>query len=327
MNQLDSFFAQATELPATLDQTDLISLDSEVLAKTGVISYAPTYPLWSDNAGKMRYLRVPVGKSIVFDKSKQTFTIPANTRFYKTFLKEVIDANGNPAFRKIETRLIVSRPDTTKLGRKRAAKRAVWDVHLERRRVAGDAVESTAAQQFAVRRSDLHVHHRRSQGSGDHRQQPARTSPRRRTRRRSPATTPSLAPRAASSATWGAPAHSFVLGFTPLQVARRPDGEGGVYEAASGDELTQVQRLIDYGVITGLTSQADILPLERSRRVPSTAQRPRTERAGLHGRQLRPLPQPAWLSFHPTALGCRRPEVPSRARLRTRESFSSRWKR
>ncbi len=48
----------------------------------------------------------------------------------------------------------------------------------------------------------------------------------------------------------GSPSQSFVLGFTPLQVARRPSGEGGVYEPATGDELTQLQRLIDYGVIT-----------------------------------------------------------------------------
>src|SRR5206468_5895335 len=37
---------------------------------------------------------------------------PANTRVYKTFLKPVIDLSGNKGFRKIETRVIVSRPDT-----------------------------------------------------------------------------------------------------------------------------------------------------------------------------------------------------------------------
>ncbi len=78
-----------------------------------MISYAPTYPLWSDDAGKMRYVRVPRGQSITFDKATQKFAIPANTRFYKTFLKEVVDGNGNTSYRKIETRLIVSRPDTT----------------------------------------------------------------------------------------------------------------------------------------------------------------------------------------------------------------------
>ena len=62
----------------------------------------------------------------------------------------------------------------------------------------------------------------------------------------------------------GSPSESFVLGFTPLQVARRPDGTGGVYEPAMGDELTQLQRLIDYGVITGMTSPDDVVPLEKS---------------------------------------------------------------
>ena len=49
-------------LPPTLDQTDLTTLDSATLAQNGVISFAPTYPLWSDNAQKMRYVRVPRGQ-------------------------------------------------------------------------------------------------------------------------------------------------------------------------------------------------------------------------------------------------------------------------
>src|SRR6202012_2845772 len=35
-------------------------------------------------------------------------------------------------------------------------------------------------------------------------------------------------------------------------------------ERAVGDELTQLQRLIDYGVISGMTSAADVRPLEES---------------------------------------------------------------
>ena len=62
----------------------------------------------------------------------------------------------------------------------------------------------------------------------------------------------------------GSPSQSFILGFTPLQVARRPTGTSGVYEPASGDELTQLQRLIDYGVVSGMTSPDDVLPLEQS---------------------------------------------------------------
>src|SRR6185295_872068 len=62
----------------------------------------------------------------------------------------------------------------------------------------------------------------------------------------------------------GAPSQDFILGFTPLQVARRPTGDGAVYEPAVGDELSQLQRLIDYGVISGVASPADVLPLETS---------------------------------------------------------------
>ena len=49
----------------------------------------------------------------------------------------------------------------------------------------------------------------------------------------------------------GSPTQDFVLGFIPLQVARRATGTGGTYEPTGADELTQLQRLIDYGVITG----------------------------------------------------------------------------
>ncbi len=50
----------------------------------------------------------------------------------------------------------------------------------------------------------------------------------------------------------GSPSASFVLGFTPLQVNKVSAGESGVIESSGPDELTQLQRLIDYGVINGL---------------------------------------------------------------------------
>jgi mono/diheme cytochrome c family protein len=60
----------------------------------------------------------------------------------------------------------------------------------------------------------------------------------------------------------GSASRSFVLGFLPVQINRRPKGTGGVIEDTSPDELTQLQRLIDYGVVTGITSLADVAPLE-----------------------------------------------------------------
>ena len=62
----------------------------------------------------------------------------------------------------------------------------------------------------------------------------------------------------------GSESSSFVLGFMPLQINRRPVGVGGVIDPAGPDELTQLQRLIDYGVVTGIDSADDILPLEQS---------------------------------------------------------------
>jgi mono/diheme cytochrome c family protein len=50
--------------------------------------------------------------------------------------------------------------------------------------------------------------------------------------------------------------------MTPLQIHRRPDGAGGTYDPTGPDELNQLQRLIDYGVITGMASPADVVPLE-----------------------------------------------------------------
>ncbi|HXJ18632.1 MAG TPA: hypothetical protein VMT03_00250 [Polyangia bacterium] len=261
MSRLDTFFTAATQLPSTLDQTDLISMDSAVLASTGVVSYVPTYPLWSDNAGKMRYVRVPVGQSIVFDKKTQSFSIPPNTRFYKTFLKQVVDANGMTTWRKIETRLIVSRPDTTKSDGS-AQQNAlfgtyIWNADESQANLSNQPLRDSnpfADQIFTIVTDEV-----KDQAII--------------------ATKPVNLPAAEDAAGitrhyavpgsqrclqchMGSPSASFVLGFTPLQVARRPSGAGGVYEPAAGDELTQVQRLMDYGVITGLTSPQDILPLE-----------------------------------------------------------------
>jgi mono/diheme cytochrome c family protein len=261
MDQLDAMFAQATALPATLAETDLTTLDSAALAQNGVISYAPTYPLWSDNAQKMRYIRVPRGKSVVFDKASQTFQIPPNTRFYKTFLKQVTDVSGDSTYRKIETRLIVSRPDTT-LSDGSAQQNAifgtyVWNPEETQASLLTDPLRD--GKPFADRIFSYVTNEQRAQPIID----------------KKPANLQAALDAAGITRHYalpgserciqchmGSPSQSFVLGFTPLQVARRPSGEGGVYEPAVGDELTQLQRLIDYGVISGMKSPSDVLPLE-----------------------------------------------------------------
>ncbi len=71
----------------------------------------------------------------------------------------------------------------------------------------------------------------------------------------------------------GSQSRNFVLGFTPLQIAQRAAQTGGVYEPVGADELNQLQRLIDYGVITGIDSPADVVPLEESQ-LPRVARTP-----------------------------------------------------
>ena len=116
------------------------------------MAFAPAYPLWADNAAKIRHIRVPRGQSVRFDKQQQTFSIPANTRFYKTFLKKVVDRDGNTSYRKMETRLIVSRPDVEKPDGTARGQRAVRHVRLERGGDRGPAAEGSAAQRPAVPR-------------------------------------------------------------------------------------------------------------------------------------------------------------------------------
>ncbi|HVZ71343.1 MAG TPA: hypothetical protein VHJ20_03125 [Polyangia bacterium] len=271
MDALDTMFASATELPATLDKTDLFTLDSEALAREGVISYAPTYPLWTDNAGKMRYVRVPRGKSISFDKTTQQFTIPANTRFYKTFLKQVTDANGNVGYRKIETRMIVSRPDVNNADGT-ATQTAlygtyVWNDDESQATLLTDPLRS--GKPFADRIFTYITDEAKAQQVID--SKPVNLAV---ALAQKGVTRHYALPGAERCVQchMGSPSQSFVLGFTPLQVNRRAAGTGGTYETGQGEELTQLQRLIDYGVITGMTSPADVKPLEQSQgaRAPRT---------------------------------------------------------
>jgi mono/diheme cytochrome c family protein len=266
MDKLDAQFTAATELPPALDQTDLTTFDSETLALNGVISFAPTYPLFSDNARKMRHVRVPRGQSISFDKDTQEFTIPANTRFYKTFLKKIIDKNGNERYRKVETRLILSRPDgpdsdvdgshqTNALFGSYA-----WNDDETQATLVTDPLrngkpfrdrlltyvtdEGKAEQVLATTKAINKLVPLREAGvlrtyaiPGSER---------------------------CIQCHMGSHNHSFALGFTPLQIKRRATDTGGTYEQSSDDELSQMQRMIDYKLISGMSSPDDVLPLEQS---------------------------------------------------------------
>jgi mono/diheme cytochrome c family protein len=274
-------------LPPMLSMTDLTTFDSEVLARSGVIAYVPQYPLWADDAAMLRFVRVPRGQSIEFDKTAQEFVIPENSRFYETFAKRIIDSDGNVSYRKIETRLIVSRREPawdqvsqpaslygtyrwTK-DEKEAYLEPVSDPTLF------DSLQPTGALHdgtgfiddmftYDVDYPAIAELTAAWGGNIDSLNAKLLASRLRRTYAM-PSSTRCI------QCHIGSPSKSFILGFRPVQVVHRPVGQGGVIEPSGSDEMTQLQRLVDYGVITGIDSPTDVLPLENSQ----TPRAPRNE--------------------------------------------------
>jgi mono/diheme cytochrome c family protein len=274
MNSLDAFFSQATALPDNIGETDLTTLDSQTLAQNGVVSFAPGYPLWWDDAKNLRHVRVPLGQSVTFDKDSQQFQIPPNTRFYDTFFKKVVDASGNQAYRKIETRVIVSRPDQTLTDGivEHAALYGayIWNDDESDAHLLKDPLRD--GEPFRDRVLSYITDEPRAQAIMDSHPQNVDYA----LTIENPGVVRHYAVPGSDlceACHMGSPSRSFVLGFTPLQLARRPTGMSGTLEPAAGDELTQLQRLIDLGVISGMTSPDDVVPLERSQ----GARRPRND--------------------------------------------------
>jgi hypothetical protein len=82
-------------LPVDLACTGLFADAEGTKLAAGVQPFSPAYPLWSDNAGKARWIKLPAGQKI--DSSDQSrWRFPLNTKFWKQF-----DVNGSP----VETRL------------------------------------------------------------------------------------------------------------------------------------------------------------------------------------------------------------------------------
>jgi hypothetical protein len=288
MQKKDDFFAglnTSNDLPTDITDTDLVTLDSTQLAQYRVFSYAPTYPLYSDNAGKMRYVRVPVGESIHYDDTLHDFVIPDNTRFYKTFLKQVKDKDGNIGWRKMETRLIVVRQDTQNSD-------GSYTTHALRASYAWDKDEQMA--------------HRVTDPFNDGTPARDRLCPyvTDESVTRDPTTNP-ISDQISSTCEYmtqdemndpksghirhyaipstqrcdqchmGSSSHSFILGFTPWQVDRRQSGDGGTYEDPNDDELTQLQRFLDYGIITGV--KPGQVKLEESQLIANPPRSPRND--------------------------------------------------
>lgn len=265
MDRLDAVFAQAKELPKYLDQTDLTTFDSEALASEGVVSFAPAYTLFSDHARKMRHVRVPRGRSIVFDPARQAFDIPENTRFYKTFFKKVIERDGSERYRKIETRLIVTRQDGKDSPDGSHTTHALFGAY------AWDEKETTAQLVTDPLRNgkpfrDRVVTYITDEAKAEEALANSQAVDRLQALLGTGATRSWAIPGSERciQCHMGSPSRDFVLGFMPVQINRRPTGEGGTYEPTSDDELGQLQRLIDLGTVTGVKSGADILPLEKS---------------------------------------------------------------
>jgi mono/diheme cytochrome c family protein len=259
--------AERVGLPEKLSDTDLWTLDSDQLAKSGVFAFAPGYPLWSDDAGKLRHVRVPHGKSVRFDKRFQTFDIPENTRFYKTFLRQVIDVDGKPRYRKVETRLIVARPDATEAdGSARITSlygTYAWnDDETEAELVTdplrngepfGDrlltlVVDEPTARKVRAKKPKNLSYALRNAGAVRHYAIPGSER--------------------CVQCHMGSPTKSFSLGFLPLQLKRRAAGEGGAIEPTGPDEAAQLERLVEFGVVSGVDSLDDVVALEDAEALP-----------------------------------------------------------
>lgn len=253
-------------LPGSLDETDLTTFDSAELARHGVVAYAPAYPLWSDDAGKLRHVRVPQGQSIRFNKKTRQFDIPKNTRFYKTFMRKILDRDGVERYRKVETRIIVSRPGedslfgtylwnesetqatlhVTPLNNGHPFKDLIKTVTID---VAGADQVYAEVKAGKVRNESKELDYR-----GLVRRYAVPSSER------------------CVHCHMGGVGKSFILGFMPLDIYMRPCDratldaqghcDGGIIEPASGDELTQLERLISYGIISNYDIATELVSLE-----------------------------------------------------------------
>ncbi|RKH15221.1 hypothetical protein D7V97_00995 [Corallococcus sp. CA053C] len=228
----DAAFAALTKLPPLLSDTDtdIATFDVRKLAAHGTFAFAPTYPLFSDHAKKLRLVHVPAGQSIRYDAETKKFHIPPNTRFYKTFFKSVAGKDGYVRYLKIETRLIVVREP--------------WNQSLFGTYLWNN--EGTVAQLHDLRYrdgepfSDRVLVYTEHEGTGKTRNYAIPGAHR------------------CVNCHSGSEGQNFVLGFTPLQLNRRAAGEAGVDVSANiqEDELGQLERLVRLGVITGLPASA-----------------------------------------------------------------------
>ncbi len=72
----------------------------------GVVPYRVVSPLWSDGAGKARFVVLPEGQQVTFD-AMETWTFPAGTIVIKNFFFDLDRRDPGGDLRIVETRLLV----------------------------------------------------------------------------------------------------------------------------------------------------------------------------------------------------------------------------
>ncbi len=234
----DQAFEAMTTLPLSLKDTDMFSLDSADLGAFGTIAYAPTYQLWSDDAKKIRHVHVPAGKAISYDQATGKFNIPENTRFYKTFLKQVWQADGTRRFRRMETRLIVVRNPQEKS----LYGTYIWGDNESDAMLLTDPLrngEPFRDRIYSYVTDEVSLEKRTYAFPGSSR---------------------------CVQCHIGSESQSFALGFSPLELNRRPAGQGGLdgNVPVLDDELNQVARLVSLGVVKGISGPQDLPLLENT---------------------------------------------------------------
>lgn len=102
---LPSDSTDMSSLPQTLQELSL-SLDGKTFSpESSFIGYDVESPLWSDGAAKTRYIRLPPGKSLTFDESRNLLVFPSGTMLVKHFAAKT-DGSGA-----VETRVMLLRED------------------------------------------------------------------------------------------------------------------------------------------------------------------------------------------------------------------------
>jgi hypothetical protein len=240
----DLYFAFTDSLPKSLADTDLFTFDPDLLASHGTASYTVEYPLWTAHTIKPRHIHIPVTsdqsgkfrKQVAsWDREKDTFELPENTRLYKTFFREILDENGAKQYRPLETRVIVTR----KAPREPLFGTYIWTEDGNQATLLTEPYrDGTPWKDHVIK--DVLVD-MRSKTTRDY-AVPARHR--------------------CVECHMGAPTGDYNLGFTPLQINRRRLGEAGREFPSGADEANQVERLIQYGILEPTSNSEELPKLE-----------------------------------------------------------------